>query len=297
MNRFFYTFLALLLSGSSLGQTTVNELDSLSKQRIIGLSSLTGVGWGLGIFGLSQVWYQEFDKSPFHLFDDCSDWLQMDKAGHVYSNYHLSEAMFNAYKWTGLPRKKAAVVGTLLGFGFQSSLELLDGNNSAWGFSWCDMGANAIGAGLFLGQELLWKEQLIKLKFSYHPTQYAAYRPNTLGSTTAERFFKDYNGQTYWTSYSLGHIKGFAFWPKWLCMSLGYSADAKIVGDAEIFVQNGQTFQAQRQFLFSLDLDVDQFQIERKWLKTILRPINWIKIPFPAVLIQKGNVRFSPLYF
>ncbi|MDC1403093.1 hypothetical protein N8328_01665 [Crocinitomicaceae bacterium] len=70
-----------------------------------------------------------FKKTTFHTFDDSRDWLQMDKAGHVYSRAHLSEASYRLFSWTGLPNKKSAFVGTLLGFGFQTTLELLDGRN------------------------------------------------------------------------------------------------------------------------------------------------------------------------
>ncbi|MEJ6491389.1 MAG: hypothetical protein QNL60_02870 [Flavobacteriales bacterium] len=59
------------------------------------------------------------------------------------------------------------------------------------------MGANALGSGLFLGHHLLWKEQRIVLKFSSHPTEFAKYRPEVLGSSYPERLLKDYNGQTY----------------------------------------------------------------------------------------------------
>jgi hypothetical protein len=59
------------------------------------------------------------------------------------------------------------------------------------------------GTALFVSQELLWKEQRITPKFSFHTTQYAQYRPNVLGSSLAEQMLKDYNGQTYWLSVNL----------------------------------------------------------------------------------------------
>jgi hypothetical protein len=59
-----------------------------------------------------------------------------------------------------------------------------------------DIIANASGTALFV----LWKEQRITPKFSFHTTQYAQYRPNVLGSSLAEQMLKDYNGQTYWLS-------------------------------------------------------------------------------------------------
>jgi hypothetical protein len=37
-------------------------------------------------------------------------------------------------------------------------------------------------------QELLWKEQRITPKFSFHSTKYAALRPDVLGSSLPEKF-------------------------------------------------------------------------------------------------------------
>jgi hypothetical protein len=53
-----------------------------------------------------------------------------------------------------------------------------------------DIIANASGTALFVSQELLWKEQRITPKFSFHTTQYAQYRPNVLGSSLAEQMLR-----------------------------------------------------------------------------------------------------------
>ncbi|OJU23360.1 MAG: hypothetical protein BGN92_03335 [Sphingobacteriales bacterium 41-5] len=52
--------------------------------------------------------------------------------------------------------------------GFLTVIEILDGFSNKWGFSWGDMAANVFGAGMFQGQQLLWNEQRIKFKFSFH---------------------------------------------------------------------------------------------------------------------------------
>jgi hypothetical protein len=83
-----------------------------------------------------------------------------------------------------------------------TAVEVLDGFSSEWGASSGDIIANASGTA-FVSQELLWKEQRITPKFSFHTTQYAQYRPNVLGSSLAEQMLKDYNGQTYWLSVNL----------------------------------------------------------------------------------------------
>ena len=49
-----------------------------------------------------------------------------------------------------------------------TTVEVFDGFSSEWGFSWGDMLANTTGTTLYISQELLWKEQRIVPKFSFH---------------------------------------------------------------------------------------------------------------------------------
>lgn len=189
--------------------------------------------------------------------------------------------------------KKAVITGTLIGFGYQTTIELFDGFSTNWGFSWSDMAANAVGGGLFLVQDLFWAEQRIIPKFSYHPTPYAAYRPSILGSNFQERILKDYNGQTYWISFSPGQIQRFNSIPKWVCLSFGYSIDQKLVGDLENYLG----FQAQREWLFSLDIDFSQLKTSKKWVNTLLKQLNYIKFPFPTLSLKNGKIYGYGIYF
>jgi hypothetical protein len=55
----------------------------------------------------------------------------------------------------------------------------MDGHSAKWGFSKGDMLANIAGCVLFEGQQLLWHEQRISLKYSYHGTSSRSItRPN-----------------------------------------------------------------------------------------------------------------------
>ncbi len=297
--RFVFLFFALWISLQGLGQNRFfTPADSLRKPRLIATSAAIGAVWTGSIIGLSQVWYKDYEKMPFHSFDDSKEWMQMDKMGHVFTAYHLSDKFFKLYQWTGLERHKSAWIGAGVGWGYQFSFELLDAQSSGWGFSWSDMGANTLGSGLFLTQELLWQEQFLKLKFSYSPSDYAQLRPSVLGSTSTERLLKDYNGQTYWLSISPGAIFPGSQIPKWIALSAGYSVDSKLVGHEDFYqTTSGQVFNAQREFALSLDLDVTKLPIKKPWLKKVLSPFNVIKIPFPA-LVWRGSTLYGKwLYF
>ena len=280
----------------------LKQSETFNKKRII--PSITGIGtiWGGGMIGLYQLWYKETNSTNFHSFNDCSNWLQMDKAGHLYTTYQIGNYWTNLLKWGGMNNRIATITGTAIGFGFQTSLEIFDGFSDGWGFSWCDMGANFLGGAIFSSQELIWNEQKIKLKFSYHPTEFAKYRPSVLGNTFSERLLKDYNGQTYWISFNPFVLSGNGTkFPKWICLSLGYSVHEKLYGDNEYFSTeiNNTTisFKSKREFLLSLDIDLSKVPVKKDWIRSLLNQFNCLKIPFPALILRGNQLTGSLLYF
>lgn len=278
------------------GDTTFNV------KRTAWTSGVIGAGWVSSTIALQAVWYKEH-WSPFHFFDDSKEWLGMDKFGHSYTSYSIAKNLTSIYRWAGVDKNKSLLIGSSVAFGFQATIEVLDGFSNQWGFSWSDLGANTLGVAWFAWQDLVWQEQRLKLKFSSHLTPYAKYRPNTLGSTFAERLLKDYNGQTYWLSISPGQFMGEdSSFPKWLSFSFGYSVDEKLHGDLnEYSLANDAgdmvSFQAKSQFIFSLDIDFEQFNPKRKWVSALFKAINHVKIPFPALVVTGNKVGFNAFYF
>lgn len=286
------TFL-LLFGVNFIGLSQFNEHLTIDKKRTITVNTITLGLWASSIVGLQSTWYKNMQTNSFHIYNDASNWLQMDKAGHFYTTSKLSLLTSDWYKWSGMQPKKAAIIGAAIGLGYQTTIEILDGFATDWGFSWADMAANTMGAGAFLVQDILWKEQRLIPKFSYYPSPYAAYRPNVLGANFQERLLKDYNGQSYWLSFSPGHFQSLNFIPKWFCLSFGYSVDQKLVGDEE----NYMGFQAKREFLFSLDVDFSQVKTSKKWFNSIIKQLNYIKIPFPTLSLKNGRIVTYGLYF
>ena len=180
--------------------------DSLNKKRLTGVVIAQGAIYGGAITGLSLLYYKDYKRSEFHFYNDNDSWLQMDKVGHVFSSYYLSEVAHLSYRWAGIERKQAILSGSLLAWTFQLNIEILDGISSKWGFSWGDIAANTAGCLLFAGQQLAWDEQRFVVKYSWHPTDYPKNNPNILGSTFVENLWEDYNGMTFWLS---GNISSF----------------------------------------------------------------------------------------
>lgn len=287
----------LWLAGSFAQGDSLQHVGTLNKKRLSIVSAGIVAGWSSSMIGLSQVWYKDVPRTGFHTFDDSRNWLQMDKMGHVYTANKISGLCSNFYRWSELKPKPAAVVGSAIGFGYQLNLELFDAYSEEWGFSWSDVGANFVGSASYLGQELLWEEQRFQLKFSTHLSPYASLRPEVLGSSISERLLKDYNGQTYWLSFSPGVFLTNSQFPDWLCLSLGYSVEQKLVGDKEYFELNSVEYFSARQYLLSLDVDLSRLPVKKKWLKSIFNQLNYLKIPFPTLVLTDGALRPHPFYF
>lgn len=293
MNKFFLLFCFFSqLAFAQKNHSFCRDADSLNKKRLIGSCSAIGSIYIGSIISLQQVWYKESFQKEFHLFNDGNNWLQMDKVGHVFTAYNLSSILSGSFRWNGIKSKYSNLIGSAIGVSYLTSLEIMDGYSKDWGFSWWDMASNFGGASLFLGQEYAFSKQIFIPKFSFHTTKYASIRPEVLGSNFPEQLLKDYNGQTYWLSFSPGNL-GLKSFPKWLCLSFGYSADEKLVGNAEVF----QNYNSKREFLFSLDIDLNELNVKNEFWKKVLKQVNMIKIPFPAVYLRDSKFGLSPVYF
>ena len=253
----------------------------------------------VALVGLNQLWYADYPRSKFHFINDNKDWLQMDKAGHIYSSYHLGRLGSEMLQWSGASSKQQLIYGAGLGFAFLTAVEVLDGFSSEWGASTGDVIANATGTALYVSQELLWKEQRITPKFSFHTTQFAKYRPEVLGSSFSEQILKDYNGQTYWLSANLKSFFKDSKIPKILNIAIGYGADGMIDsrgGNTTFFPH--ENWQRSRQFYLSLDLDLTKIETKSHFLKTFFSVFSVLKIPAPTLeYTANEGFRTYLLYF
>jgi hypothetical protein len=182
-----------------------------------------------------------------------------------------------ALAWAGESKKNQLIYGATLGFTFLTAVEVLDGFSEEWGFSTGDLIANATGTGLLIGQELLWDEQRLSLKYSFHTTKYADIRPDVLGENFLEQTIKDYNGQTFWLSANLWSFHKQSKIPKWLNIAFGYGAEGMLSGNEDTFVDlNIPDQERYRQYYISLDLDLTKIKTRSKFLKTVFSTINFI---------------------
>ncbi len=256
--------------------------------------------WGGGIYFLNSAWYADYDKAKWHSFNDNKEWMQIDKIGHMGSSYFVGKIGHDLLKYSGVPHKKATLYGGSLGFLFLTSVEMLDAYSKNWGFSWGDMAANAAGSALFIGQNLLWEEQRISMKLSFHTTDYANIRPDLLGSSNSEMLLKDYNGQSIWFSANIhSFIKKNTWVPKWLNIAVGYGAEGMLGGfsNADIDGRPITIIPRYRQYYISLDVDWTRIPTKSKLLKSVFNILSFIKIPAPAIEFSKQGTVFHPIYY
>lgn len=275
--------------------------------RIIAATNI--VGYSGAMVGLYATWYKNYPQSNFHVFNDMGEWKGIDKIGHAYSVYAESLASMELWRWTGISRKKRIWIGGLSGPVYHTAIEVLDGFSSEWGWSWGDIGANFIGSGMLIAQELAWDEQRIQFKFSFHRKSYNDPTLNQrsdkiFGSSLAERFLKDYNGQTYWLSANLKSFFPKSKLPAWLNVAVGTGAEGMFGAfdntgkdDNGNINFNRTDIKRYRQWYLAPDIDLTKIKTNKKGLKLAFRLLNIVKIPMPALEYSNGGFKFRAIGF
>lgn len=278
------------------------------KSRIRLVTTANILGYGGAMIGLYSAWYSGYPQTKFHFFNDNKEWLQVDKVGHMYSAYVESKASMELWRWAGLSDKKRIWIGGLSGAAYQTVIETLDGFSEGWGWSWGDFTANCIGSGILVGQEFLWKEQRVDVKFSFHTVNYTEpmlhQRADSLyGKSFMNRMIKDYNGQTYWLSANLKSFFPKSKIPAWLNIAVGYGADGMFGAEDNTWKdKNGNLINRNdiaryRQWYIAPDINLMKIKTKNKLVKTALFFFNSFKFPMPSVGFSKNGVEFNWLHF
>ncbi len=303
LRRSILVFLSLIF----MSNTVISQNDSVSPstiktRKIILLGSSAALTAGSLVY-LNNAWYSQYNTGKFHFFNDNSEWLQMDKAGHVFTTYQMGRLMMGAFDWAHFNKKQKLFIGGAIGLYYMTAIECFDGFSNGWGFSLGDETANILGAGLVISQEAYWNEQKILIKYSYAQSGLAQYNPELLGKNFYTQILKDYNGQTYWLSANPSSIfKIGDKFPKWLNLAFGYSAYGMLGGHYNNFVVEDEdgnvlNFERQRRFYLSVDLDLTRIKTRSKVLKKVLSAFNMLKFPAPALQFSNKGVRGYFLYY
>ena len=315
-----------MLASSCVGQEDKLKFfetpDSFNNSRFWLATSGTVVAYTATVIGLSQAWYADYGRRSFHFQNDWGEWENVDKAGHLFTTYMYSAWMSGVARWTGIDERTADWVGVGTAMAFQTTIEILDGFSEEWGFSWTDMAFNVLGAGAYIGQQRLWKEQRVLFKFSSTPINYPDYtvvsedgensmtlqqRVDMLyGTSFWERLLKDYNAQTIWASVNIhSFLNESSKFPRWLNIAAGYGAYNMYGGytnkweyDGASYVLDPELFPRYKQYYLSLDVDLTKIKSRSPFVRTLLSVLNVIKIPAPTIEFNRvDGVRWHAIKF
>jgi len=258
---------------------------------------------------LYYFWYKDSATSKFHFFNDNEQYLQVDKASHFFASYLSGNLNMQMWKWAGASNKKYIWLGATSGLAYETIIEVLDGFSTGWGFSWGDYEANLGGTSLLIGQELLWNEQRIHVKYSTHSETYdnpelERFAISRDGKSKIDRLFKNYNPQTYWLSANLKSFFKKSNIPSWLNIAVGYGAE-NVIGAYHTALTNeageerlaDDIYPRYRQWYLAPDIDLTKIKTKSKLLKTIFFVLNSFKFPAPSLELSQGNLKWNWIHF
>ena len=253
------------------------------------------------IYIMNNTWYKDKEKVSFHFYNDNAGYLQVDKFGHMFGGYVYSYLGYFGLKKLGASRKEALVLGSTMGFVLQFPIEIMDGLHDGYGFSWGDIAANTMGSALVSGQDLLFREQLIKYKFSYRESEYSKNSNGYYGETPMNRLLKDYNGHTYWLSMPANKFFLKQYLPPWMNIAFGYGANG-MYGEFEnipnfngVIIPKSERY---RQYLLTLDVDWTRIKTNSKFLHLLFKGMTFVKLPFPTLEYNtKGQFNGYWIYY
>ena len=295
---------------SSLFRELPRLQDSLPKNkgRLWLVGGAQAAVWVGSFVALNQFWYADYPRSSFHFFNDIKEWNQMDKLGHVFTTFLISNVSNKMWKWAGVSHKRAVWYGAISGIAYQSIIEIQDGLSEEWGFSVPDMAANILGAAFFVAQELTWEEKRLRLKLSFfghdYPKDVEPRYKQLFGTSFAERYVKDYNSQTYWLSVNPRSFFVNSKFPAWLNLATGYSSDLMLGGtentwtDEQGVYYDRRDIPRTRRFYLAPDIDFTRIPTKSKFLRNVFLLMGGVKMPAPTLeLNSEGKFRAHWLYF
>lgn len=274
-----YKLVSILLALSFCSAWAQQADDSIAMRNVKIVAGIDAAIYVGTTIGLHQLWFKDCQWVGIHTINDNGDWLQMDKLCHATTSYHTCVFGDESMRLAGLDPKRSALFGGAYSLLFMTTIELMDSGYEGWGFSWGDMAADVSGVTLYTAQQLLWDEQRISLKYSFHPTEYAQYNPVELGHNLISQSLKDYNGITIWAAFNIKELllDTDSDFPEWLTVDIGYGAKGMVAP------QPTADFDRVRQFYLSPGVDLAKLPVENRYLKAVLRALSFIKLPVPAL--------------
>ena len=251
--------------------------------RLVTVSTLT-LGTGIGVHIYQQNAWWQGERAPFQFENDWTYALNIDKFGHAYGAYLLSNLFTYSLSWSGFDRRSSVFYGSMLGLGYQLYVEVEDGYHKAYGFSPGDAFADVVGAMVPLAQEAYPVLRNVRLKWSYWPS--SQYK-NELSQGQSRVFIDDYQGQIYWLGVDPHFMMGDGLRsvvPDWLGLSFGAA------------VRNLDTGGGEKLFYLTLDYNLANIRTQSDFLHSVLTALDFLHFPAPGIGLEGGRFKVGVFY-
>ncbi len=266
---------------------------------LIFLGAYTGIFVLQHLGQMSTIWK---NRGDFHVAEDGKYAMYIDKAGHFYGTFLTSYVLSQSLIECGFSYDMANAFGGLLGLGYTTYVEILDGYSKDWGFCPSDFYADVAGALFFLTHSKIPFLQNFTPKFMYFPPRWF----NSYSRKPSTMFIDDYSAHTFWVSiniYNLLPKDAKNYIPHWLEVSIGFAVrnlcdplnpsnncNPKISEPVYHYVWGN------KKLILALDVDLVKLLPDGSpfwnWLK---QSLNYFKLPTPAVEFGKPS-RFYLFY-
>ncbi len=304
------TLKTLLLVGLLRATLLVDSLPGRPDQPISAVDSLSQVPkastarlWTIGASSilvtvptyvyLKKTWWNG-KGIPFH-FDEGRDRTYasgLDKVAHLGGGLFISEAYYNAFRWAGMPQRKAEWLAFGSAAFVELSIELKDSYSPTYGFSWRDVAAGTVG-GLWpmaRNRSGFLRDAQFKVSYWQRTPKYFTER-----GIPIQRFsIDDYLNQTYWFSFSperFGREGWQRAWPDWLQLSVGMGLEA------ETWSVRHDGLGGRHEWYIAPDINlVKLFKPRSTTARLVVGLLKYVKIPAPTLQIGP-KVRWHWLFF
>ncbi len=282
--------------------TMTGELPYIkSDPRFVNILVLTGI-FG-GIFYAqhsaqqSDVWKE---TGSFHFLEDIQYALWVDKFGHFYGGYSTSYLFTEAFITSGFGWELSNILGSVMGLGYMTYIEVLDGYSKGFGFSPTDYYFDVFGAGFYLAQYYVPVLQNFNPKFMYVNHKWIGEKDRQ----PHESFIDNYSTQTFWMSINIQNLFGGVvakYVPEWLELSIGYAAYSLCyppLGGCDPSVSEPVSYDAwgNRKIIVSVDYNLVKLLPDGppfwNWFK---QNFKLFKLPAPAIEFGK-TTKFYLIY-
>jgi hypothetical protein len=276
--------IVLALPWLAHGEARAQDSSSVDGARLA-IASTVVAGTVVGVHIYQQNAWWQGPRAPFRFENDWEYALNIDKSGHAYGAYLLSNLFASTMSWVGFRDPMIVFWGAILGLSYQLYVEVEDGFHKEYGFSPGDAFSDVGGAMIPLAQATFPVLKNFALKWSYSPSQEYL---DALKQNKGRVFIDDYQGQIYWLAMDPHFLMGEGLSkavPSWLGLALG-AAVRNLDGAG-----NGEKI-----FYLSLDYNLSKIEASNGVLRAVCTALDFIHLPAPGIALEGRRVKIGVFY-